>query len=528
MVRLHAAAVIAFLGLLIAASPLAQAQTADSGPGLIRAYCAGCHRETTPDHFERISTIRKTPEGWMMTLFRMSHVHGSRPPEEHYSVILRYLSDVQGLAPSEAAPARFALERRPNVPDLQLEDDLQPMCARCHTAARVVLQRRDAGEWLKLVHFHAGQFPTIEYHASARDRFWWQKATTELPVKLGSQYPFDTDAWRAWQTRPRSDLAGEWLVTGHTPGRGAYQGTARISQGDGSDYVARYSLVYADGKQVEGSSKAFLYTGYEWRGSGQLGDGEVREVYAVSEDGASIKGRWFLADHNEVGGDWLAVRAGSAARILAISPAALRVGTTQTVTIFGTGLDGRVGFGPGTRVKVQERGANTLIAQVSVDADAAPGYRTVTAGRASSADALAIYDRIDRVAVEPGYGIARVGGGKIAPVSAQFEVVGYLDMPATANRAAGTIRLGVLPASWSIEPFDAQAAAAQDVRFAGSIDQSGRFMPAEAGPNPQRKYSGNNVGNLSVVARVKDGEREVQGKSHLIVTVQRWNTPPIY
>jgi len=27
---------------------------------------------------------------------------------------------------------------------------------------------------------------------------------------------------------------------------------------------------------------------------------------------------------------------------------------------------------------------------------------------------------------------------------------------------------------------------------------------------------------------VKDGTREVAGRSHLIVTVQRWNTPPIY
>ena len=44
------------------------------------------------------------------------------------------------------------------------------LCARCHSYARVALQRRDAAEWLKLVHFHLGQYPTTEYQAGGRDR----------------------------------------------------------------------------------------------------------------------------------------------------------------------------------------------------------------------------------------------------------------------------------------------------------------------------------------------------------------------
>jgi len=31
-----------------------------------------------------------------------------------------------------------------------------------------------------------------------------------------------------------------------------------------------------------------------------------------------------------------------------------------------------------------------------------------------------------------------------------------------------------------------------------------------------------------VIARVLDGTRVVEGQGHLIVTVQRWITPPIY
>ena len=56
----------------------------------------------------------------------------------------------------------------------------------------------------------------------------------------------------------------------------------------------------------------------------------------------------------------------------------------------------------------------------------------------------------------------------------------------------------------------------------------GVSTPPCAGPNPQRKFSANNTGNLAIVAQLKDGERALEGRAHLIVTVQRWNTPPIY
>lgn len=45
--------------------------------------------------------------------------------------------------------------------------------------------------------------------------------------------------------------------------------------------------------------------------------------------------------------------------------------------------------------------------------------------------------------------------------------------------------------------------------------------------NPQRAYGTNNVGDLAIKATVKDGNRSVEGRGRLIVTVQRWNDPPI-
>ncbi len=86
----------------------------------------------------------------------------------------------------------------------------------------------------------------------------------------------------------------------------------------------------------------------------------------------------------------------------------------------------------------------------------------------------------------------------------------------------------MLPVTWSVQPFNEDAKAADDVKFAGRVNADGRFLPAGAGPNPQRKFSANNAGNLSVLATLDDGGKSLSGKAHLIVTVQRWNTPPIY
>jgi len=503
------------------------APAATDSAALVRTYCSGCHEETNPGFFNRISNLRKSPEGWVMTLFRMRQVHGLALPEDVRDAIVRHLADTQGLAPSESAAGRFALERRPNVPDLQLEGDTNTMCARCHTAARVSLQRRDADEWLKLVHMHVGQWPTLEYQASARDRFWWQVATKEIPSRLAGLFPLDTRAWREWRARPRVDPAGEWVVTGHTPGRGDYSGTAMISDDGTGGYTAAYRLEYSDGTWFDGRSKAIVYTGYEWRGTSDLGGQDVREVFALDESGNRLRGRWFLAAHSETGGDFVAERAGGTPRIVALSPAALRVGAKQTVTVIGMGLDGVPDFGAGTASRVLARDSHRIVVEVAVDANAAPGLRQAAVGAVKGATPVALYPRVERIAVEPSYAIARVGGGRIDPVAAQFEAVGYASVPGADGRAVD-VRLGALAARWETAAFNEQAVRDRDPEFSGRIDGSGRFLPAVGGPNPARRFSGNNVGNLSVVARVSDGGREVTGTSHLIVTVQRWNTPPIY
>ena len=43
------------------------------------------------------------------------------------------------------------------------------------------------------------------------------------------------------------------------------------------------------------------------------------------------------------------------------------------------------------------------------------------------------------------------------------------------------------------------------------------FTPGDAGPNPERKMSANNVGNLKVVGTVKDGDTTASGEGRLVV-----------
>ena len=511
------------------AAPAAMMPPAVARAGLaaVQAHCSACHQETAPGHFARISEERKTPEGWAMTIFRMEHVHGVTLTAKQLRIIIRYLSDVQGLAPSEIRAGRFALERRPNHAILKLPYNLPVMCGRCHSLARVALTRQPASEWLKLINFHVGQFPFLEYQDGSRDIHWWKIASTQLPVELAKLFPLHSVAWRRWRNRPPADLAGEWVVHGHAPGRGDYYGTAFITRTSWDRYRARYVLHYANGAAFNGSSAAIVYTGFEWRGTGTLGGNSVHEVYFASTNGARIRGRWFLSGHSELGGDWDAVRTTGAPKVMAVMPRALKVGTIRRVIVIGRGLGGSVDLGPGIHSRILARRPYGLILSVHVNADAAPGYRTVRVGDVQGSDLLAVYRHVDRLQVEPAFAIARLGGGTLAPVDAQFQAIGYTNVHGAHDKVIA-VRLGAMPVTWSVEPFNAEAAKREDVRFAGTLNQDGLFLPAEGGPDPKRQFSADNTGDLYVVATRRTGNAAVVGKAHLIVTVHRWINPPIY
>jgi quinohemoprotein amine dehydrogenase len=498
---------------------------------LMSEKCGACHQQKGTT-FDRITDIRKSPEGWEMTLARMGSWHQVDISRGERTVLVKYLADTQGLAPEESAPYRYLIERRPNVEDVLPKEEMGQMCARCHSFGRVALQRRNVDEWRKLVETHVGQFPSIEYSGQARDMNWLDLALGEVAPKLAEMYPLRTKAWAKWQRAKHLAPSGTWRVVGNRPGWGAYSGYMFVNSLGADRYGVKYDLQYDSGNRVSGDGEANVYTGYEWRGTATLGNQRIHSIFAVSEDGRKISGRWFLRGADEVGARLEAVRMDAASRgaILAVSPAFIKAGETSSVRVSGVKLGGTYDFGPGIKIdKAVRVSADEMDLVVTVADGAATGWRELKQGLGGHDAKIAVYRQIDSLRVEPGFAIARLGGGGGATpaVSAQFEAIAYLNGP---DRKPGTdddIRLGRMTAQWSVENYSERAKAADDIKFAGVMQPDGQFLPAQAGPNPARANHGNNIGNLSVVATLADGQRLIKSSGHLIVTVQSWNRPPL-
>jgi len=498
-----------------------------SATDIINTQCVACHTRNG-DQVNRLQQ-RKTPEGWLMTLNRMRVVHGAKLSPDEVKTVVKHLADTQGLAPAEAQPARYAMERRLNTIESHKTEQFAQMCARCHSGARVELQRRPVSEWEHLVHFHVGQFPTIEYQAMGRDRDWVPIALKEMVPWLAQNYPLETQAWTDWKAKAPISPTGTWTVAGNWPGKGEYAGQMEIRADASADrYAVDFKGTFADGSPLAGSGQAIVYTGYEWRADLDLNGVKMRQVLAL--DGDQLKGRLFERDHDEIGADLTAARQGAGQpRVLAVQPGHIRTGETATLRIVGTGLDGEVKLPRGlTLVETVSRDAQQLVLKVAATQAAPRGLKPLAVGGAKAQ--LAVFSRIDYVKVSPDYAIGRIGGngGSTPVVQGRFEAIAH---SAGRDGKKGTRDdwvIGPVPATWSVEPFDATALHDRDAEFAGIMNpDTGVFTPAGAGPNPKRRMSTNNAGNLNAVATVKEGGKALVGKGHFIVTVQRWNNPPL-
>ncbi|CAM3993847.1 Quinohemoprotein amine dehydrogenase subunit alpha PeaA [Pseudomonas reidholzensis] len=508
------------LALVAAALLGTQAIAAEQGPSLLQTKCMGCHLPEGNDSYSRISHQRKTPEGWLMSIGRMQVMHGLQISDDDRRTLVKYLADKQGLAPSETDGVRYAMERRLNTVE-HFDDRLSRMCGRCHSGARVALQRRPAQEWEHLVNFHLGQWPSLEYQAQARDRDWLDIALKQMVPDLAKRFPLDNPAWSAWeQAKPNAEaLSGQWSFAGHMLAKGDVRGVMSVTAAESDTFRVEVKGIYADGTPFNGSGSAILYNGYEWRGNVKVGEVNLRQVFAALD--GEMKGRMYEAEHDERGLDFTAVKEGKA-RLLAVQPGFIKAGSESEISLVGSGLSGKPALGEGIEIiEVLESSPSLVRVKVRAARDAAPGTREVALG-SDRGLTLAVYDKVDEVKVVPAFSIARIGenGGSTPKVQGRFEAEAW------GKDASGQpLRIGYLPATWKVEPFNERAIEDEDVKFAGSMQADGVFMPAGAGPNPERKMMTNNAGNLKVIAQLKDGGQ--QGEGHLIVTVQRWNNPPL-
>ncbi len=510
------------------ASVASAASVAEQAEGILNSQCVACHTKEGDNQWSRISHQRKTPEGWLMTIARMQVMHGLEISDADRRVLVKHLSDTQGLAPEETDGYRYVLERRLNAQESIEPALLAEGCARCHSGARFKLQRRDEAEWEHLAHFHLGQYPSAEYQMLSRDRDWFPIMMEKLVPMLGEQQPLQSSEWSSWQQATKTEMKGRWSVAGHMPGKGDLTATMVVTPLAGKDqFSVSMSGQYADGTPLQGSGKATLYTGYEWRANLTIDGVRMRQVFAVRD--GQLTGRMFNRNDESMGADISAAHMDGRSTLLAVQPAYIKAGTQSELTLVGTGLSGMPTFGKGVEV-VSIRKDSDRRMHVTVRASRHhEGVNSVSIGKAKGVE-LAVYKDIDKVNVVPDYAVARVGGngGSTDKLFARFEAEAWSAGKDGKTGTADDFRIGMVPATWEAKPFDDIAAADNDLSFAGRLDaRTGVFSTADAGPNPQRRMMTNNAGHLTVTAQVQDGNQTHSADAELIVTIQRWNNPPI-
>lgn len=509
---------------------------------LVRKTCSPCHKEDEKHRLSRISWRRTTPEGWEETIKRMISLNGLKMRPSDAREVLKYLADNLGLAPEEARPAAFEVEKQ--MIDYKYPDkDTDSTCSKCHSLGRVISQRRTKSEWELLIAMHRGYYPLSDFQAFRRlgppqtepgpdgrppdNRHPMDKVIPHLAEK----FPLKTPEWSEWAPNMRAPkLAGRWTVSGYQTGKGEWYGVTTIRPTDTEDeFTTETRIVRArTGEVVTREGKAIVYTGFQWRGRSFSGAGDqagMREVMFVDRDHRGMSGRWFTGAYNETGIDVTLRRIGNDPIVLGLDSIALQTGTTREVTIHGTNFPAglpaaAIDFGPGVTVKsVVSSTPDLAKVEVEIAKGAGIGPRDVGVTGIYREGAAVVYDKIDGIKVRPVAGMARVGGINFPKQYQQFEAIAFNNGADGKPDTKDDLNLGPIDVAWSMEEFTATYND-DDIQYVGSIDDNGLFTPNVDGPDPKRRNHADNYGDVWVIAthKLPDG-KTLRARAHLLVTV---------
>jgi quinohemoprotein amine dehydrogenase len=512
--------------------------------------CGTCHRPDDKSQMTRISFQRNTPEGWQNTIQRMAALNGLRIDPETARHVVRYLSNNLGLAPEEAKPAAWEVEKRWIDFKYTANSDAENACNKCHSLGRVISQRRSRSEWELLIAMHRGWYPLVDNQAfrrggpAPRDRSPdGRPPDTRHPVEkavdhLAQAFPLKTSEWAAWSANMRpARLDGTWTLSGWELGKGAIYGKVTIAADPAAPDEFTTAITYRvarTGETVARTGRAIVYTGFQWRGRSTTpaDDSGLREVMMIDRDWRHMEGRWFTGGYDELGLDIKLDRIGADTRVLGTDRTALKQGDAgQELKIYGQNIPAAlraadIDLGSGITV-TRVVSVTPEIATVTVDVSpTAPlGMRDLFVSGAARQRTLAVYDNVDSIKVKPDWAMARIGGVAFPKALAQFEAWGYSKGPDGRTDTADDIELGLVDVRWSMEEF-AATYDDDDIKFVGTLDErTGRFTPNIDGPNPARSGQRNNIGDVWVVARY-DAETaggkpatSFRARAHLLVTV---------
>jgi quinohemoprotein amine dehydrogenase len=521
---------------------------------LVQKACGPCHTTDEKQQISRLSFQRNTPEGWQDTLKRMVALNGLKIEPQTAREVVKYLSDHLGLAPEEARPVAWEVERR-LVDFKYTSSDVEGLCNRCHTLGRVLSQRRTRGEWDGLIAMHRGWYPLIDRQAfrrmgpAPRDRGPdGRPPDTRHPVEkaidhLSKTFPLQTAEWSAWSASMRpARIDGTWALTGWDPGKGAIYGRVVIKPvaSTTDEFTTDISYTYArSGQTVARTGRVMIYTGFQWRGRSLQGADDktaLREVMFVERDWRRIEGRWFTGGYDEQGLDVRFDRLGRETHVLGTDRTALRTGTSaESLKIFAANLPATVeardiDLGAGLTVaRVERTSPDVLTVSVNVDDKAAVGPRDIVIAGIPTPAALKVYDKVDTIRVTPSWNMARVGGVTFPKMFAQFEAWGYHNGVDGKPDTPDDLKLDLVNVRWSLDEY-AATYDDDDTKFVGTLDETtGLFTPNIEGPNPKRSGERNNIGDVWVVATyVQEGmsappKPPLRARAHLLVTVPLYN-----
>jgi quinohemoprotein amine dehydrogenase len=522
---------------------------------LVISKCGACHTKDEHGNMLRISWERATPEGWEQAIKRMVRLNNVPLTPDDARSILKYLATYHGLAPEEAKPVMYYNEHRiqdeTNIPS----DNVRGACANCHAMARPLSWRRSQEDWKLLANLHVALYPQadeafrlgINAGGFDEERHHLEPGAPqpldEALAYLGKTAPLQTPEWAAWRARMRAPkLAGRWLVSAYVPGRGKFYGDMEVEPSPGveDEFTTRVKLTSVkDGSTISRTGHSLVYAGYAWRGlsKGTMPanaspddlSSEMREVLWVSPDQSTAEGRWFWGQYQEFGFDVKMRRPSADPTLIGVDRSSLKTGSQGTrVRVLAESLPAKIApadldFGTGVTVqRIVSHTPNEIVAEVDVAANAVPGKRDIAFGRSVLPSAVAVYDRIDYVKVVPDSALARLGSERHPKGFQQFDAVAYQRGADGKAHTADDVELGPIDVTWSVEEFYS-VYGDDDKEFVGSLGPTGFFTPASDGPNPQRKFSRNNYGDVWVVATAKNEKdkdgRPLAGKSYLVVTV---------
>ncbi|MBZ5526775.1 MAG: quinohemoprotein amine dehydrogenase subunit alpha [Acidobacteriia bacterium] len=499
---------------------------------LVRDSCGACHQVDAQGRMSRISYVRKPPEEWELTVKRMVRIHGVSLTPDAARQIVQYLSDNHGLTASELAPIAYVLEREETSEEIPSEH-MKAACAGCHSYGKIAGQRRTREEWLKLKDFLMGMYPAMIYQHRQVD---WPKLADENLAWLADHFPLETPEWKK-EKDATAPGEGQWVVVGSQPGKGDYTGLLSFRTLPDGGRQSETALAFASGQKETVRGKGRWFGAYAWRGNALRGEKDkTREVFHLSADQNTLRGRWFPLEHPELGAREVRYRVEGAPRVLAVLPGAVRRGSSHvTIRIAGILMTppaqhADLHLGDGVSVeKIVEAAPDHIEAVISVDPAAKPGARDVKTGAISGAGQFIVYENADYLRVTPDHAMARLGGIHYQKEFAQFEAHAWSNGADGLPGTADDLDLGAVQASWSMAEAYASFGE-KDVSFVGSVNQNGLFTPAEEGPNPARLRSTNNAGDVWVEASYTPpgAQQPLKARAYVLVTVPLYVQFPIH